>query len=654
MALDRSSLPPHLSALPELDFTDDLTRVPLEGPWFRLAAYTRGTGRRKGRIEAVWQRESLLIPMDAFPRIFERLGAVGNVLSGLGTPGGCQWYEDDGPRYSYVPFQEFEIRGTDVVAEPVAFLRRDGAGSDIVLNPDLWLFLELEERVDGSGVWWDARRGVEAIVTQLLDDNLVVVDIQTPYLKKYLQARQMTLLVGHYRHAHLFDPSAEEVGKFEETDELVLGSPEDGVRAGLDNWGLRDDHGLREPFLQRRLHLWFVIEPPAIDTSDPWAEGPSFDPYTFTFPTDEGPVAPAMFAHLSGDDDREFVGESVDFMTHVYFRQEVLVKYQGMVGFTIDSDGSLRCGHYWGLDRSTSRIGNELLGTMIGDFAEGVPYEEWPHWQQYAVEPPSMETLKALSEELPIPKAIDQLDVALSELNAAFGKVKRVLNIDAPAAMWDASLDSLAGKQLQWVYPTAADDAEFLTRATLLSTFVIEGLNAPLLRKALESLSPGLHMNNDENPRPLGSRNLLQRLVLCARLLLDMHPEMHTLPALVRQAETGKQADADEELAQELSMAREKTREVLAPLAFLYDLRVHGGLAHSPNAARVAEAAAGLGLPENGWQRRHYLELVRLVTASVWNIEEQLEDVAYWLYESGRADRQQATSGSNEVPEQVE
>jgi len=70
------------------------------------------------------------------------------------------------------------------------------------------------------------------------------------------------------------------------------------------------------------------------------------------------------------------------------------MKYQGSSGFNIMDDGSVRYLGYWGLDRSTSRIGNELLSTYIGDFAEGVPFEEWPHWKQYAVEPPSLEARK--------------------------------------------------------------------------------------------------------------------------------------------------------------------------------------------------------------------------------------------------------------------
>ena len=56
-------------------------------------------------------------------------------------------------------------------------------------------------------------------------------------------------------------------------------------------------------------------------------------------------------------------------MDRVYFRQEVLMKYEAVSGFEVKDDGS-------GLARSTARQGTELCSTATGDFAEGVPFEE--------------------------------------------------------------------------------------------------------------------------------------------------------------------------------------------------------------------------------------------------------------------------------------
>lgn len=199
--------------------------------------------------------------------------------------------------------------------------------------------------------------------------------------------RQMSLVVGHYRHRHFFNPPTAANKSFV-TGEVTLGSPVYGAKAIFQNWGFRDPISSSGPFLQRRLHFWFQVRPPDIDIDDPWADEPPFDPYTFTLPTQRGPVAPARFRRFRQLGEREFSGVPGDFLEPVYFQQEVLCKYEGASGFDVGDNGSVRCGHYWGLDRSVARIGNALLRTNLGDFAEGVHIEEWPHWRQYAVEPP--------------------------------------------------------------------------------------------------------------------------------------------------------------------------------------------------------------------------------------------------------------------------
>jgi hypothetical protein len=167
------------------------------------------------------------------------------------------------------------------------------------------------------------------------------------------------------------------IGRFEEGT-VTLGSPAQGVKA-IVNSDQRDDVPRTAPFLLRKLRLWFEIKPPAIDIEDPWAEELPFDPYKFTLPTDEGPVAPARWKHLRQIEVRKFDGVTCDFATPVFFRQEVLVKYQGASGFDVGDDGSVSCYGEWGLTRGTWRLGNELLATAIGDFAEGIPFYEWLH-----------------------------------------------------------------------------------------------------------------------------------------------------------------------------------------------------------------------------------------------------------------------------------
>ncbi len=638
----RDDVPDHLSSLRELDFSDDLFSEPLKAPWFVLGAQTLRERCRGGVEEGVFRQSILLAPED-FASIFDKLESVGNVFHSLGKPGGVVRDWGGANDYRYVPFHRFDLPFTATTAEPLVFLHSNTSGTEFFINPDLWMFFELEEKTTGSGTWWDPRRGEDVLIRRLLDDGqLKTVEIRTEYLLKYLRARQLSLVVGHYRHLHFFDPPKSAVDAFVKED-VVLGSPEQGAKAIFQNWGLRQDLTDRTRFLQRRLHLWFEIRPPELSRDDPWAETPSFDPYSLTLPTAAGPVAPARWKHLRDIEKHTFAGNVCDFMDRVYFRQEVLTKYEGAAGYDVKDDGSVSCRHYWGLVRSTSRLGNELVSTAIGDFAEGVPFEEWPHWKQHAVEPPSPETARGLAQEPRIPDAVNSIVHALKRLNAVFAELAAAAG--APAdPLWRGSLESLAGRQLKWVYPASAGDDEFLKRATLASTLFLDGLLASPMRSLLSTLGPHLHRTFDKPPQSLGSRNLLQRITLAAVLISRLQPDLAELPVLVQQAE-GKAKNAVPELQADLEALYNQVREAFAPLAFLYDLRTHGGLAHPPGKEEAAEAAANLGLPRENWHRTDYLQLLRLIAGSIDGISEQLEAAADALREVKALDAEPEPEG---------
>ena len=432
----------------------------------------------------------------------------------------------------------------------------------------------------------------------------------------------MALLVGHYRQLLLFDPPLNKVEAFVKED-VTLGSQDLRAKAILQNWGLREGMPGGRPCLQRRLHLWFEISPTDIDVADPWTDPPSFDPYTFTLPTSAGRVAPARWKHFRSIEGQTFEGEVCDFMDRVYFRQEVLMKYEGTSGFEVKDNGSVSSNH-WGLVRSTSRLGNELIATGIGDFAEGVTLEEWPHWKKFAVEPPSREIAAAIVQEQTIPDAVNALVVALEVLNVVFAEVAASFSITIVEPLWRGSIDSLAGRQLKWIYPITADEDEFLKRATLVSTLVIEALRPSALRELLRTMESSLHLNDDDPPKSLGSRKLLERLTLIAVLIAEIHPRLVELPILVSRAERKARSEHEEDLQFELETYYRQVRDELAPLAFLYDLRNFGGLAHAPNRDRASNAAAEMGLPERNWHRMDYLRLLELVTNSVHKISEHL------------------------------
>ncbi len=172
-------------------------------------------------------------------------------------------------------------------------------------------------------------------------------------------------------------------------------------------------------------------------------------------PTSNGIVAPARFTTFKQIIGRIFDGEDVFFMSQVYFRQEVLQKYEASSDYEVADNGSVSCHNYWSLNRSTIRLGNELISTAIGDFAEAIPFEEWPHWKQFVVEPPSQEQVISLQSEQTIPDQVNNLVYSLNTLNNSIKKLSVTFGYEIRTDIWNGTVDSLAGRQLKWVYPTS-------------------------------------------------------------------------------------------------------------------------------------------------------------------------------------------------------
>jgi|SRR5579862_2074108 len=78
-------------------------------------------------------------------------------------------------------------------------------------------------------------------------------------------------------------------------------------------------------------------------------------------------------------------------------------------------------------------------------------------------------------------------------------------------------------------------------------------------------------------------------------------------------AEGKDSAEFEPDLKDELKGLSTRVHTEFAPLAFLYDLRVFGRLAHPPNRQKAGKAAAQLGLPHGNWHRTDYLSVLRLV-----------------------------------------
>jgi hypothetical protein len=473
---DLTDFPKHLFQTHDLSFANKLTAPVLAKPWFCLAECSQS---KNHDLEVVLERQTMLVGRDKFKTIHPELHYTADTAKDLGQP---QAYLSDTrkTKYNYQPFYEYRIAHGNGTGEPIGFLCRN-LGRRLFLNPDVWMFLELEEKAQPNRLWFDPQRHVEVIKHNLSEES-ETIEIRTEYLQKYLRYRQKALLVSEYSHLHLFNPKEDIVRQFETGEESVVNKT-GTAKVVFQSYGPRK-HG-SGTHLQRRMHLWWILNPQKINLKDPWSEPLDFDLASFTLPTREGRVAPARFLH-SQVLKHKFAGGKCDFMDRVYFKQAVLEKYQNLAGFEIDDDGAVRNQYFWSFDRSAQRIGNDYLAIAIGDFAEGVSFHEWTHWGFYAVDPPSDEYFERMKRETSIVDTVNLVYAKLQALNAAFRCLSDSRNENAiTSVLWRGKKDSLPEVQLKWFYSDVAQESEFLKRATLLSTWVIDELDAASMRQFL-------------------------------------------------------------------------------------------------------------------------------------------------------------------------
>lgn len=615
-------IPNHLSQIDLLDLSNDLFERALDDEWFELGAITTNyEAQKNSQTRNFLSRQCFLLTNEDFVSLFDRLNSIGDSIGSLGRPIAALYSgTEEIETYQYDPFHYFKFPFSDKSAEPIVFELHFNSPNFLFINPDILLYLRLEEESPGQGIWIDPRRGLIALTHQKeKNSNLETVKIRSEYLRSYLRVRQSPLVMAVFREISLLEPSIEQQTSFVSNDEKIINSDKT-AKVFIQNIN-RKAFARNQAFLQRRLHLWFKLDPPSLDLQDPWTDPPPFDIHTFTLTTRVGPVAPGRFGSFRNDSTSEFDGNESDYLEPVFFLQEALEKYEKADGFTVSDEGNVSCYPFWAL-RST-RIGNELLQIHIGEFSE-LPFHEWEYWRKYLIEPPSAERVLELRAIETLPSRINTLESSLLRLNECISNLATALSITVEEDFWKGSSDSLAGRQIKSFYPAYTSEDFFLLRATLTSTFMIEPLNKSAVNPILNRLNKSLRFTDETPPKPLGSRKLLQRLTLACFLIAEYECDLAVLPDLVFEAE-GIKNNNDLDLQRELSEINSKIKQQFGALAFLYDLRIYGGIAHILDRPKCVNAVKEMGLPEKGWQLRHYLDLVSKIDLSINLISDHIK-----------------------------
>lgn len=612
---NRDEIPSHLFAIKELDLAKYCLVEKLPRPWFCLGEVSKSD---KNGINARLQRETMLTAIGAFKNSASSFDAVGAVIRNLGMPTAWSSTVKGLPKYRYLPFHSFETAFRDFSGEPVVFIRT--LNGDLVINPDLWLFLELTEKRDPDHVWYDGEKHVD-VIQILKDADSERVLIRADYLLKYLQSRQQELLVSEFRQIIFTPGSSHVIDDFPQGTLRLINSQGDS-KAIMESYGPKRDFGV--PYYVRRTHLWSTIEPPAINEEDPFNEIPDFDLAAFVLPTSSGLVAPARFLP-SQFIKHKFSGTTCDFADRVFFSQEALVRYQTLPNHEISDDGAVRHSTFWSFDRSVIRFGDDYLSIAIGDFAEGVAFHEWQHWAKFAVDPPDDAWFDPEKDKQSIRGQVNRLISELYSLSEAFEYFcQKFVPDSAGQSIWNGDDKDQIVKELKWFYPTHESDADFRTRVAQLSVLVVDGLHPTLMRTVLVRLNALL-----PEDKFTGGLKLLQRLCLAVNLMSAFQTQ-HDLQDLLKLTIQKPRTADESELAAEAQFIANKVREIFAPLVGLYDLRTGSGLAHPPSKDKISDATKLLGLPTKGWTRAHYLLLLGKVSTCISQISEILSAGARW------------------------
>lgn len=358
MPLLQQEIPKHLRAVPALDVSDVVTTDPMAGAWVRIGAWgLRPRAVSEGEASDLLVRTVLVNTRDV-QKLFKSVKWTGKALA-IGAPGGVVQHSGRRRAYRYRPFYHQQVVGVSV--EPLVFVVETAGDANLELNQDLWLFLGLvPQRVGPWTEWFDPsaarivlRHGLAA------DGGAEVVEVEREHLRRYLRERQMALVWAWFEDRH--QPSLAEFAASAPSGEHVIDAADGSARAFVDANALLSPVPMKEQGFRLAVHYWTAVLPPALDLEEPWAPAPPFDVANFLLPTRAGDLAPGRWSSFAGKKHAKFGGSDGEYMERVYFRQEVLQKYQGLPGVRIGDDGSVRCGGAWSLCRGVFRVGNTLV-----------------------------------------------------------------------------------------------------------------------------------------------------------------------------------------------------------------------------------------------------------------------------------------------------
>lgn len=183
------------------------------------------------------------------------------------------------------------------------------------------------------------------------------------------------------------------------------------------------------------------------------------------------------------------------FLESVYFKEEVLKKYESNKDFKIGDDGTVLFGSQWGLFRGVYRFAKGYLRVNLGDLGEAFPNKELEHWKKYNL-PLSKIPKKGIYSDFrnTISRMIYFMNQSNTRIKNYLDKFFPNLNISNKNIFLLDNTENILNNIKKVInFKTTID--EFQSRIIFLNILLIESINVKLINKVFEQIRGDLTLS---------------------------------------------------------------------------------------------------------------------------------------------------------------
>jgi len=500
-----------------------------------------------------------------------------SIFSELGKP---NLYSKIGDKTDYYEVaNRFQHKGINIEA---FVIEKEDPTLHLVFEPrqDFTLFYSLFDEIEDSNRKWDDHlRAISDVIKFERNETTSQIRINKDYLLDYLFIRNKALLIASYIFL-VFPAKAGIPDDF--NNEFSFNSKKYNAKLVFSKNNIDGEK------LTARLNLIRVIYPPTnrkLGNFGAMVEVPNI-----TFETTVGSVNMRKF--ISSNDLKEFLSK-------VYFKSEVLRQYETDSRYRIDDHGGVHYRGVWGIFRGIRRLGDEILVVNLGDLTEGLPYEEWKHWEVHNINPLSAKEHIIFAKIKPINKLLNELLLAIKTINSNQSNLIMPSLVDDYGSIYK-NVDKFEDQfsPLKKVFTKTTSKAEFLLRTVDLYKILVDNLNKKLLGRIVDSYDDKFKF--DDQDQVLGSLKLfltyfkLQRIEkMCKEFGLTANLKSKTVEYYTLLLENN--LEKDDALFCDIKDEISKIEENFSPLFTLYAFRSKSGGAHSNSQNEFDKAVTSLG-----------------------------------------------------------